>query len=175
MTTTNKYSRGKIYRLVNDVDNEFYVGSTCQSLAKRKGEHKNEAKYKPNRRVFLHLNQVGWDNVHIVLIENYPCNSIEELKARERFWIEEMNASLNKLVPLRTQKDSKKMYKMQNKDKINDKQKEYYKKNKDKIAQHNEERVKCECGCEVRRDSLTKHKKTTKHKEWLLIQASTSD
>lgn len=44
----NRYKNGKIYRLVNSVDDEFYVGSTCLPLAKRKSTHKSEAKKHPN-------------------------------------------------------------------------------------------------------------------------------
>jgi predicted GIY-YIG superfamily endonuclease len=55
MTTTNKYAKGKIYRLVNDVDNEFYVGSTCDLLSKRLYGHKKDAKEGVERRVCKHL------------------------------------------------------------------------------------------------------------------------
>jgi hypothetical protein len=40
----NKYHNGKIYKLVNDVDDKVYIGSTCQPLYKRLYEHKNDCK-----------------------------------------------------------------------------------------------------------------------------------
>jgi group I intron endonuclease len=96
---TNKYTNAKIYRLVNSVDDQFYVGSTCTSLAKRKNNHKNDARKKPNVRVYQHLNQIGWDNVVIELLELYPCGSRTELERRERAFIDEMKPTLNTNLP----------------------------------------------------------------------------
>jgi hypothetical protein len=49
--------------------------------------------------------------------------------------------------------------------------KEYYENNKEKIKEHNKQynakKVTCECGCEVRRDYLAKHKRTTKHTNFI--------
>ena len=38
------YAKGKIYKIANDIDDEIYVGSTCQSLSKRMGIHRQNAK-----------------------------------------------------------------------------------------------------------------------------------
>jgi group I intron endonuclease len=113
MENTNKYQRGKIYKLVNDIDDEFYIGSTCEILSKRKAKHKCDSKRLPDRTIYKHLNEIGWDTVDIILIENYPCNSKEELHARERYWIEELKPNLNKYIPTRTIEE----YREQNKDK----------------------------------------------------------
>ena len=40
----NKYHNGKIYRLINDLDDEFYIGSTCSSLSSRLSLHRHDAK-----------------------------------------------------------------------------------------------------------------------------------
>lgn len=136
--TTNKFSNGKIYRLVNNVDDEVYVGSTVQTLAKRKGGHKTDARRCPDFKVYKHLNNIGWDNVEIVLIENYSCNCKDELKARERYWIDEIKPSLNKIVPLRTFKE----YYVDNQDKLKEYQKSYREANKDKIQEKDRERDK---------------------------------
>ena len=82
------YANGKVYRLVNNVDEKYYIGSTCNSLHKRKNGHKRDAKKFPEQPVYKHLNTVGWENVEIVFIESYCCNSKAELEARERYWIE---------------------------------------------------------------------------------------
>lgn len=127
----NRYSKGKIYRLVNSVNDEFYVGSTCMPLAKRLYSHKQAAKREPNIRVYNHLNQIGWDNVSIVLIEEYPCENKMELERRERHFIEEMKPTLNKVIPTRTYQEWYEGYKV----KIAECRKDYYEKNKDKIAE----------------------------------------
>ena len=37
--TLNKYSNGKIYKIINNIDNICYVGATCQTLKERLYEH----------------------------------------------------------------------------------------------------------------------------------------
>lgn len=55
-------------------------------------------------------------------------------------------------------------YYLQNKEKIDKYQKEYREENKEILKEKAGEKLTCECGCEVRRDGLKKHKKTNKHK-----------
>ena len=62
----------------------------------------------------------------IILLENYPCNSKEELTAREAFYIRENNC-VNKIIPLRTDKQ----YREDNKDILSEKAKDRYKNNED--------------------------------------------
>jgi hypothetical protein len=90
------YTNGKVYKLVNNVDDLIYIGSTCQSLAKRKGGHKRMSKSKPDILVYTHLISIGWDNVRIVLIESVNASNKEELLSREQHYIDIMNPSLNK-------------------------------------------------------------------------------
>ena len=97
----NRYANGKIYKLVNDVDSEIYVGSTCLPLHKRLYDHKVAARASPRRQVYAHLNKVGWDNTHIILIETYECSNKDELVRRERQWVDELQPSLNKYRPIR--------------------------------------------------------------------------
>lgn len=123
-----RYANGKIYKLVNSVDDEFYVGSTCTSLAKRKNGHKTTAKKKP-QPVHQHLNVIGWENVDIVLIEEYPCNNKMELERRERHFIEMLKPSLNKMIPTRTQKE----YRAENPDKERERHAKYYMENREKV------------------------------------------
>lgn len=97
----NRYQNGKIYRLVSDADDLEYVGSTCTSLAKRLYGHKEGARQHPNRRVYEHFIEIGLDNMRIILIEDYPCASKNELERRERHHIEEREAELNMVIPAR--------------------------------------------------------------------------
>lgn len=106
-TKDNRYKNGKIYRLVNSVDNEFYVGSTCLPLPKRFYLHKSMGVKKQNQRVYQHLNELGWGQVSIVLVEEFPCDSKMELERRERYWIETLQPTLNKYIPTRTFKEWK--------------------------------------------------------------------
>ena len=110
----NIYQRGKIYKLVNNVDDNIYIGSSTNELYKRKNQHKYKSLTFPERNVYKHFNNIGWENVEIILIENYPCISKNELHARERHWIELLKPKLNQVIPTRTDKE----YREDNKDKI---------------------------------------------------------
>ena len=96
------YALSKIYKLVNSVDGRIYVGSTASGLARRKSVHKAKSSSNPNRKVYAHLNQVGWGNVDIVLVESYECKNKDELHARERYWMETLHADLNSISPHNT-------------------------------------------------------------------------
>ena len=98
----NRYQKGKIYKLVNDADDEIYVGSSCLDLPKRFYSHKHAAKLKGYMKVYNHLNTIGWGNVHIILIESFSCSNKMELEKRERYWIDTLSPSLNSSVPART-------------------------------------------------------------------------
>lgn len=92
----NKYSRSKIFRIVSNVSNKEYIGTTIQSLAERMSDFK-----KQNRKLPKVLSDMfeedGIENCSIILIENYPCNNVEELNMRERYWIEQRDC-INKRV-----------------------------------------------------------------------------
>ena len=91
----NRYQNGKVYKIVNDVNDDIYVGSTCLTLSKRKYTHKYASKKQLNRKVYQCVNECGWDNCRLVLVENFPCNSKDELLAREQHWVDELKPSLN--------------------------------------------------------------------------------
>jgi group I intron endonuclease len=128
---TNRYANGKIYRLVNSVDNEVYVGSTCLSLAKRLYAHKQKAKQDIERRVYKHLNEIGFENVSIVLVEEFPCENKMQLERRERHWIDELKPTLNKRIPTRTDKE----YRADNAEKQRERQKKYRAENAEKVRE----------------------------------------
>ena len=96
------YRNGKIYKLVNNIDEAIYIGSSVVRLSKRKGQHKENSIKFPERKVYKHLNQVGWGNVDIILIENFECKNKEELHKRERYWYDELKPALNNNIPLQT-------------------------------------------------------------------------
>jgi hypothetical protein len=129
--TNNTYSNGKIYKIVNDVDDKIYVGSTTTMLSKRMSGHRSKCKYEPTRKIYAHFNEVGVHNFSIVLIELFPCNSKMELERRERFWIDELKPELNKAVPHQTYDE----YYEKNKEAIIARTKEYYHKNIDTVAE----------------------------------------
>jgi hypothetical protein len=90
------YSKGKIYKVVNDLDDEVYVGKTCQTLNSRFGDHKSDCRhYVGERKFFVHLQTLGIEHFRIELIEDYPCETKAELEKRETYWIETLPGTLN--------------------------------------------------------------------------------
>ena len=81
----NNYELSKIYRIVCQND-FYYIGSTTQSLDARLKTHKNSSHSKLTD-LHIHINTIGWDDVSIELVEEYPCKSKKELYAREQYYV----------------------------------------------------------------------------------------
>jgi hypothetical protein len=149
------YQNGKIYKLVSFQTDKIYIGSTTQSLAVRKAEHVKKYKHflagKGNYTTSYELIKLG--DVDIVLIENFPCNSKEELHKQERFYIENFKNCSNKNIPTRTSKE----YYEHHKEKLTKMNKEYYEKHKDEIKEYKKE------WAEDNKDKIKEYKK-----EWVL-------
>ena len=79
------YERSKIYKLVCD-DGHYYYGSTIGELRHRLWGHKDSSKTMTSR-VYTHIRAVGWDTVHIELVEAFPCESRIQLRMKENEYI----------------------------------------------------------------------------------------
>ena len=131
------YSKGKIYKLV--AGDMTYYGSTTRRLCQRIGCHRADYKKEKLSSYSKMLFDSGYE-VLIFLVENYPCNSKEELLSRERWYIEN-NECVNKARPIRTYEESlsyQKEYNKQHKDKYDAYAVEYREKNKDYYKQYRE-------------------------------------
>jgi hypothetical protein len=129
----NKYYNGKIYQIVSFSHPELvYYGSTIQSLSNRMCCHRKNYKqgyYVSSSELFK------YDDVKILLIENYKCNNREELNKREGEYIRN-NECVNKVIAGRTQRQ----WKEDNNDAIKEYAKKYskkYKENNTKLLQEN--------------------------------------
>ena len=76
------YSLAKIYKLVSNKTTDIYIGSCLMRLSTRLSTHKSKSNTTISKKLF-----VDDAIITIVLIENYPCNSKNELKARELYHI----------------------------------------------------------------------------------------
>ena len=175
------YQKGKIYKLWSPqgTEDEIYFGSTCDELRYRKHAHKQKTNYCKSKILFQ-----KYDDVRIELIEEYSCNSKEELTKKEGEYIKN-NKCLNKIIPCRTHKeyyqDNKEKiqkYQENNKEKIKEYQKQYNKNNKEQLAEqkkhYNEnnkeylknyynQKITCECGCVTSPNNIKRHQKSPKH------------
>jgi len=136
------YSKIIIYKIVcKDLAiTDLYVGSTSNWYI-RKSEHKNNCKNLLGRKIYKTINDNGgWENWEMLEIEKYPCCDSNEARARERYWMEELNAKLNMIKPLLTSEEKSKYYE-NNKDYYKERYntnkeriKEFYEKIKDNIS-----------------------------------------
>jgi len=131
----NKYLNGKIYKITNNLNNDIYIGSTCQNLKQRFQCHIRRYKQFINNKtnkltVFDLFIKYGVNNCKIELIELYNCNSKNELELKEGYYIKNNNC-VNKYIAGR----SKQQYRIDNKEKIKNNKKIYYIKNKDIIKE----------------------------------------
>jgi hypothetical protein len=104
--TSINYSKTIIYKICcNDIAiKDTYVGST-NDFNRRKGVHKRNCNYENSNEYkfvvykFIRLNG-GWDNWSMVPIEifNTCTNKLEKL-IKERYYIEQLNATLNRQIP----------------------------------------------------------------------------
>jgi hypothetical protein len=146
------YSQGKIYKIISSECDLVYYGSTVKTLNERLRLHKLDYKrqlIEPNYYVtsFELLKQ---NNYEIVLVENYPCNSKEELRLIEGEYIKN-NQCVNKRIEGRTNE-------------------EYYQDNRERILNQRKQKVICEiCGFEGSKNNLSRHQKTKKCLEHNII------
>ena len=87
--------QGKIYKIINDINAEIYIGSTKSTLAKRLYQHKNRSIKNPNQKIYNFINEIGWTHVRIILIENIDYTVKDELYSREQYHIDLLKPSLN--------------------------------------------------------------------------------
>ena len=116
------YIDGKIYQLLC-IDGHYYYGSTVQRLCERLSTHKKLSKT-DKTVLYNHINTIGWDNVSMELVEDYPCETTQQLRAKEDEYITQ-----SKDDPLCL--NVKRAY--VSKDERKEKVKEYYEENKDEI------------------------------------------
>lgn len=156
------YQNGKIYKIVSNVTDDVYIGSTCEKLSQRLAKHRANYKLylngKCNYVTSIKIIETG--DYDIILIENYPCETKEELHARERFHIENNNC-VNKCIPGRKPKESKIEYYNNNKEYFKEYRKEYYNENMEQIKLKNSEKITCEiCGKTYTRNHKLRHQRS---------------
>ena len=178
----HRYERGKIYKIVDVGYTKCYIGSTCETLSKRLSRHRKQYKYYSQGKdsfvsAYGIFDEFGIENCKIELIENYPSNSIEELRKREGFYIETINC-VNRRVAGQTTKDYQNKHRERilsqrrerytnNKPMYAEKAHEYYLENAEKIKQSKAIKIICECGATIRKGDKPKHERTKRHLELL--------
>jgi hypothetical protein len=130
------YANTIIYKIVcNDLSiTECYVGHTTD-FVRRKQSHKNRCANEKDKKYNLKIYKIilengGWENFTMVVIELFPCNNSIKACKRERELYEELDCKMNTNFPQRDKKE----YYIENKEKIAMANTEYRKKKEVKIA-----------------------------------------
>lgn len=134
------YKNSKIYKLWSPEGDDIYIGSTTQSLSRRKAKHKTD-------RCSSKILFEKYTDVRIELLEECPCDNREQLVKKEGEYVRNNNC-VNKHIAGRTNKEW---------------HKEYYENNKEQIKERKSTPFVCECGKTFQLDYKAKHLKTKIH------------
>ena len=200
----SRYKHGKIYKITDIGYNMCYIGSTIQPLSKRFGHHKETYDTHPCASACI-FQTYGAENCKITLIEEYPCQNREQLRAREGHYIETTdcvnkfiaggNKSLwnkryynnnkeyilarNKIYQNTHQEEIKaqrQSYRETHREQKRQADREYRQKNGETLRAKQSEKVLCECGCYSVRSSIARHRTSQKHAMLMQqMKSSTSD
>jgi hypothetical protein len=167
------YQQAKIYKLTSPHTDLFYIGSTCATLTKRKSKHKGRFRERQkDEKAFCPISrklfELGIDDVKINLVKEYCLENKEQLLKKEAKYIRKYKEKygdkcLNISIPLRTRKE----YREENKEKINQTKRKYYEENKEKVNKQKREKKICVCGAECAQRNFSRHKKSKKHLDFI--------
>ena len=162
--------------IINDDWSDFYIelyemypcNQKCE-LEKREGEvireigtinkciaGRSQKEYREENAEKIKEYKKGYrqDNIDKIkeINKTYYKNNVDKINEKNKKYYE-MNADIIK--------EKTKKYYENNADKINEKNKKYYEMNADKINERHKEKVCCDiCGAFMRKDGLTRHKKS---------------
>jgi hypothetical protein len=140
-----------------------YVGHTTDLAARWKGHHiaceypfNNSHNLLVYRTIRKHGGITNWE---MVAVEELPGGSTRtDALVRERYWMEQLSATLNSVRAHRTHED-----------KQEDKKASYHR-CKEKLFKKLSTPVTCECGVVLRRDKLRNHLKTARHSRAMMAK-----
>ena len=194
------YSKTHFYKIVcKDLRiADCYVGHTT-NFKNRKRQHKSTCSNENNKGRFeMYLYDFirqngGWDNFQMVLIETRECENNLHARQLERQHMEALNATLNKLSPIRSREEKlqyfherydqnkeefrrkAEMYRMEKPEKIKERKKRDYQLHKDKYTEYRKDhtyKITCKCGAVFNNTGKSCHERTKKHQEYLNNQSA---
>jgi hypothetical protein len=153
------YQLGKIYKIECNVTGKVYIGSTCEPiLARRLAGHITDYKrYLKGTYHYISSFKIFENRDYcIVLLEKYPCDTKDELLARERYWTNSIDCINQRKGQGMLNELGKKGF-----------GKYYREKNKDMIHAKKNEKHNCTCGGKYTVAHKQKHIRTAKHQQYL--------
>ena len=145
-TSENRYKRGKIYKIISNQTNDVYYGSTVEPyLTNRLSGHRKCYKCWLNGKCNYTSSYeiVKFEDAKIILVETFPCDTKDQLLAREQYHIDN-NDCVNKykswhgLSQKEYDKQRHKHYYKENREKVIEQHKNYYDNHKEQIKQYHQ-------------------------------------
>ena len=134
---------GFVYKLINSVDDKFYIGSTMTTLDARLKNHLRCFQVNKHSKLYATMNKIGFDKFIIEGLKCVPFDKKYDLYAREQFYMDELKPTLN----MRPSPDKNYNYYEKHKEARLQRCKEYYQENRDcmiervhKYAENNKEK-----------------------------------
>lgn len=155
------YDSAKIYEIRCNLSGKLYIGSTTNPLSKRLNNHKTACKSysKGIHNYVTSFDIIKDNNYNIYLLEDFPCDSLTDLRKREGLWIQKLRDFgfdvVNKLIAGRTEVDRSAYVKA------------YYQVNKLIISTKKKQKVNCGCGASINKSNIARHNYTKKHLDWI--------
>lgn len=134
------YQEGKIYKITSPQTNAVYIGSTTKNYLSQRfdGHRRHYRLYQDGLYHYVSSFEVlQFEDADIILIELFPCNSKDELRSREQYFITatENCVNLYSATSGMTRKEYEKSYREEHKEELKKSQKEYYENKKDEVLQ----------------------------------------
>ena len=175
------YETAKIYRIDSQAGGVCYIGSTIHSLQRRFGQHRSRwVSHLNGKSNFISsFDVLEHGDAVISLIEDYPCDSKDQLVAREAHHIRRQSAAnlrcVNRSIPGRSMAEwyqdnrerqlaQSNQYRADNLAECMERVRQYNRAHKDEIARKRAEPYRCQCGATVKTCGILSHERSKKHR-----------
>ena len=175
----SRYKYSKVYKLVDQIDGYYYIGSTaCKCLSKRFTWHKQDARKEnlSKSKKYQYFNSIGWENVKIILIEEFIFqNKMQLLREEDRYIMQhrEDPKCLNMIKALRSGEESHLYNVIHGQNYRKDHLRDIRAYDRERNVERNKDKIKCECGVEYPKYQKSVHDKSKHHIEYLIEQDNT--
>jgi hypothetical protein len=130
------------------------LNTEIPSRTKKEYQQQNAEKLKEYRKEYCKQNAEK--------LKEYQQKNAEKIREQKKEYYEQNAEKI---------REQKKEYYEQNKhknaEKLKEKEKKYRQQNAEKIEEKRKQKITCECGCVLRKDTLRKHQQSQKHKDLL--------
>ena len=166
------YSKGKIYKITNDYNDDVFVSFTCDTLVKKFSKHKSDMNHKGrmDNPLYKLMHEIGFERFRIQLVCDYPCEDRYQLtqKTCECIRLYGKNLNLRGKEQLELKKQQKEEVIKQEQEKLEQKQEKIRKEQEKEILKKKGKTVLCDCGCTYyKKSNKYSHLKSKKHLDYL--------